>query len=81
MPINNELIDGILNKLSRKKSELANEERKLGEYIQVVSSIRSQNDDIMPLDSSTGEPMDKKRRDEIFNSVVKRAQKYIGGNK
>jgi len=50
MPINNELITQTLNKLELKRSELVNEERKLGEYIHVVSSIRSQNDDKMPLD-------------------------------
>jgi hypothetical protein len=81
MPINNELITEILNKLELKRSELNNEERKLGGYIHTISSIKSQNDDTMPLDGLTDEPMSKERRDEIFNSVVKRAQKYLGGNK
>lgn len=81
MPINNELITQIMNKLELKRSELNNEERELGGYIHTIASIKSQNDDTMPLDGLTGEPMSKERRDEIFNSVVKRAQKYIGGNK
>lgn len=81
MAINNELITEILNKLELKRSELNNEERKLGGYIHIVASIKSQSDDAMPLDGLTGEPMSKERRDEIFNSVVKRAQKYLGGNK
>jgi len=81
MPINNELIDGILLKLSKKWTELNRDSQEIHSYINSLQTIRTGNDDILPKDNLTGDEMSKERRDEIFNSVAKKAQKYLGDSK
>jgi len=81
MPINNELIEGILLKLSKKKAELNRDVNEIQGYTRSLQIIRTGDDDILPKDELTGNEMSKERRDEIFNAVVKNAQKYLGGNK
>lgn len=81
MPINNELIDGILIKLTKKKAELNRDSQEIQGYTRSLQMIITSNDDILPRDELTGNEMSKERRDEIFNSVAKNAQKYLGGNK
>ena len=81
MPINNELIDGILLKLSKRKAELNRDTREIQDYTHSLQMIRTGDDDILPKDELTGNEMSKERRDEIFNAVAKNAQKYLGGSK
>ncbi len=80
MPINNELIDGILLKLSKKKAELNRDSQEIQGYTRSLQMIRTGDDNILPTDDLTGNEMSKERRDEIFNSVAKKAQKYLGGS-
>lgn len=80
MPINNELIEGILLKLSKRKAVLAKENHEIQGYTFSLQSIMTTDDSILPKDELTGDEMSKERRDEIFNSVAKKAQKYLGGN-
>ncbi len=81
MPINNELIDGILIKLTKKKAELNRDSQEIQGYTRSLQMIITGDDDILPRDELTGNEMSKERRDEIFNSVAKNAQKYLGGSK
>lgn len=81
MPINNELIDGILIKLTKKKAELNRDSQEIQGYTRSLQMIITGDDNILPRDELTGNEMSKERRDEIFNSVAKNAQKYLGGNK
>ncbi len=81
MPINNELIEGILLKLSKRKAELNRDTREIQDYTHSLQMIRTSDDDILPRDELTGNEMSKERRDEIFNAVAKNAQKYLGDSK
>lgn len=80
MPVTNELIDGMISKLGKEQHMFSTEVTAIEDYITTLFSIKI-NDGEMPLDRSTGEPMKEERRDVIFNSVVKRAGKYLGVNK
>jgi len=80
MSINNELINDTLAKLSKRKAELNKDKNELQEYTRILSELITGNDDVLPKDSKTGEIMNRERRDQIFNSVVKRATKYLGSN-
>ena len=81
MPINNELIEGILLKLSKKRAELTKETSEIQGYTYSLQMIMTSDDSILPKDEMTGNEMSKERRDEIFNAVAKKAQKYLGGSK
>lgn len=81
MPVTNELIDTMIDKLGKEYKTVADAMNTIDNCIQTLFSIKNTNDDVMPLDKSTGEPMNEKRRDEIFSSVTKRAGKYLGVNK
>ncbi len=81
MPINNELIEGILLKLGKKRAELNKEIREIQDYSHSLQMIMTSDDNILPKDELTGNEMSKERRDEIFNAVAKNAQKYLGGSK
>jgi len=81
MTINNELIDGILLKLSKRKAELNRDSQEIQGYTRSLQMIRTGDDKILPRDDLTGNEMSKERRDEIFNAVAKNAQKYLGDSK
>ncbi len=78
MPINDELINDTLAKLSKRKAELNRDKNELQEYTRILSELITGDNEVLPKDSKTGEIMNRERRDEIFNSVVKRATKYLG---
>ncbi len=80
MAVTNELIEQTLVKLSKRKAELNKDKNELQEYTRILSELITGNNDVLPRDNETGETMKPGRRDEIFNSVVKRATKYLGGN-
>lgn len=80
MPINNELIEGVLLKLGKKRAELTKENHEIQGYTYSLQAIMTTDDSILPKDEMTGDEMSKERRDEIFNSVAKKAQKYLGGS-
>lgn len=81
MAITNDLIDEVLLKFSKKKAELNKDSNEIQGYMRSLQMIRTGDDDILPKDELTGEEMKKGRRDEVFNSVVKRAVKYLGEKK
>ena len=80
MAITNELITDTLSKLSKKKAELNKDKNELQEYTRILSELITVDNTVLPRDNETGETMKPERRDEIFSSVIKRAQKYLGGN-
>ena len=80
MPIKNELIERVLLKLSKRKAVVAKENHEIQGYAFSLQAIMTSDDSILPKDELTGDEMSKERRDEIFNSVSKKAQKYLGGS-
>lgn len=80
MTVTNEIIDSTLAKLSKKKAILNKDVNELREYTRVLQEIRTGDDSVLPKDTVTGETMEAERRNKIFSSVVKRAQRFLGGN-
>lgn len=78
MTVTNEIIDSTLAKLSKKKAVLNKDVNELREYTRILQEIRTGDDSVQPRDTATGETMEEKRRDEIFSSVAKRAQRFLG---
>jgi len=81
MPVTNEVIDIMIAKLGVQYKTVATAMSTIDECMQTLFSIKQANEDTMPLDKATGEPMDEKRREAIFESVGKRAGKFLGDNK
>ena len=81
MVVTNELIDNMISKLGKEQHMFNAELRSIEDCIQTLFTIKMRDDKEMPLDRSTGEPMNEERREVVFNSVVKRAGKYLGENK
>ena len=63
MPINNELIEGILLKLSKRKAELTKENHEIQGYVYSLQSIMTTDDSILPKDEMTGDEQSKERKD------------------
>ncbi len=77
MAVDSELIEKTLLKLNKKLEGIRVEERDVQRLVTTLYLIRGDN----PKDPITDDIMNEDRIKEVFNSVAKKASKYIGGKK
>jgi len=79
MAIDENVVTTLLEKLYIKLSETVDTERRLGQLINALITIRKAPDDSLPIDTLTGNTMTEDRRSEILEATIRNSIQFVGG--